>query len=214
MFEQAFVFWIYIFIGEDLKLTSHEVSVTSPLYGICINKKNREIVQKGHPLDIGWTDFNKLYRFWKVRSQYFVEHFYPRFCFVFFVCFLFVCLTIFFFWFSTRIIKTASLTFSFRFFFYPACSTLPPLLSRWLLSWWFSSTIHEKSWVNMLVYFLYRIGNICSKSSIKTKCWTYSEYTIKTWEQRQLTPLNAFIVNFSIWCITLLLFVLLLWTRS
>ena len=134
--------------------------------------------------------------------------------FVFFVCFLFVCLTIFFFWFSTRIIETAFLTFSFRFFFYPACSTLPPLLSRWLLSWWFSSTIHEKSWVNMLVYFLYRIGNICSKSSIKTKCWTYSEYTIKTWEQRQLTPLNAFIVNFSIWCITLLLFVLLLWTRS
>ena len=46
-----------------------------------------------------------------------MEHFYPRFCFVFFVCFLFVCLTIFFFWFSTRIIKTAFLTFSFRFFF-------------------------------------------------------------------------------------------------
>ena len=212
MFEQAFVFWIYIFIGEDLKLTSHEVSVTSPLYGICINKKNGNCPER--PLPWYWLNwFQQTLSILKGQEPIFRGAFLSSFLFCFFVCFLFVCLTIFF-WFSTRIIKTAFLTFSFRFFFYPACSTLPPLLSRWLLSWWFSSTIHEKSWVSMLVYFLYRIGNICSKSSIKSKCWTYSEYTIKTWEQRQLTPLNVFIVNFSILCITLLLFVLLLWTRS
>lgn len=140
-----------------------------------INKRKREIIRKSHPLDIDWIDFNKLYRFWKVRRQYLVEHFHPRF------------LT--FFWFSIRIVRMAFMIFSFRFYF-AACSTLPPLLSRWLLSWWFSSSIHEKSWVTMLVYFffLYPIGNICSKSPIKAICWTYSEYIFETSEQRQLAP--------------------------
>ena len=104
-----------------------------------INKRKREIIRKSHPLDIDWIDF-KLYRFWKVRRQYLVEHFHPRF--------------FTFFWFSIRIVRKAFMMFSFRFYF-AACSTLPPLLSRWLLSWWFSSTIHEKSWVTMLVYFFF-----------------------------------------------------------